>query len=79
MKFFLSKAAFQEEKNLYLDSSVSLGAFLPELQKLVEAPSEELADAYGAYLPSCIIMEKGESLDLWIKHHSHDLITGLQV
>lgn len=79
MKFFLSKAAFHEEKMLYVDSSMPLGAFLPELHRIVEAPNQEFTDAFGGFLPSCIIMEKGETLDLWVKHHRHDLITGLQV
>jgi hypothetical protein len=79
MKLFLSKQAFQEEKNLYMDSSMPLGAFLPELHRLVEAPHEEFTDVFGGFLPSCIIMEKGDTLDHWIKNHRHDLITGLQV
>lgn len=81
MKFFLSDKAFQQEKALYLDDSMPLGQFLPQLFGIVEEKEGgELYDPWDNSLPSCIIMEKGEALDLWIAESGRlDPITCLQV
>lgn len=41
----------------------------------------QLTDAHGDPLPPCIVMEKGESLDVWAATSGDglDMVTGLQV
>ena len=65
MKFFLFKAAFQHEKELYLDDSQPMGQMLPRLSFILE--HGDLLDAGGHAMPPCIVMEKGESLNAWLK------------
>ena len=74
-------AAFNQEKALYVDSSQPLGKFLPQLHSIAEGEGSGLRDASGALMPPCIIMEKGEALDVWIESSGDeiDLFTGLQV
>ncbi|NJR43227.1 MAG: phosphotransferase [Akkermansiaceae bacterium] len=81
MKFFLSHSGFVKETDLYLDSSKPLGRFLPQLHTIVDgADGNVVKDAFGRPLPPCIVMEKGEALDVWIeKSGSLDMFTGLQV
>lgn len=40
-----------------------------------------LKDYRGDALPACILMEKGEALDVWTARSGHplDMVTGLQV
>ena len=73
--------AFNNEKALYEDSNQPLGKFLPQLHSVAEGEVSGLRDAYGALMPPCIIMEKGEALDIWIENsgNSIDLFAGLQV
>ena len=79
MKFFLCPAAFQRAKTLYTDSSKPLGHFLPAMARMHEVG--ELTGVHGDALPACIIMQPGESLDLYMRHKGHklDLITCLKV
>ena len=83
LKFFLSQTAFADEAALYTDRSSPLGFFLPQLRSIAGAPGHEaaVADAHGHPLPQCIVMEKGESLDVWMKRNRGgvDMVTGLQV
>jgi hypothetical protein len=80
VKFYLSLEAFEHEKALYLEPKQPLGRFLPQLHAIVE-PEMAFLDAHGHLLPPCIIMEKGEALDLWSKSTGEgmDTVTGLQV
>lgn len=80
LKFFLSEAAFIQERALYLDPSSPLGQFLPQLHTIPEGESA-LSDAEGNKMPSCIVMEKGESLETWAENSGLklDMFTGLQV
>jgi hypothetical protein len=73
--------AFKQEKALYLEPSQPLGRFLPQLHSIAEGEEGGLRDAHGSLMPPCIIMEKGEALDVWIANSgiSLDLFTGLQV
>ena len=83
IKFFLSHSAFAAEAALYTDRHSPLGPFLPQLRNIVGAPGHEppIFDAHGHPLPPCIVMEKGESLDVWMQRNRGgvDMITGLQV
>ena len=68
---------------MYLEPDQPLGAFLPQLRTIVEPsnPTGLILDKYGNALPPCIVMEKGEALDIWAKSTGDglDMITGLQV
>ena len=83
IKFFLSPTTFADEAAMYTDRSSPLGFFLPQLRSIAGAPGFEagIADAYGHPLPPCIVMEKGESLDVWMQRNRAgvDMVTGLQV
>jgi hypothetical protein len=73
--------AFQREKELYDDPNQPLGRMLPQLHSIREGAEEGLRDACGSLLPPCMVMEKGEALDVWIRTSGEriDLFTGLQV
>ena len=73
--------AFNQEKALYVDASLPLGKFLPQLHSIAEGEASGLRDCSGTLMPPCIIMEKGEALDVWIANSGDkiDLFTGLQV
>jgi hypothetical protein len=79
--FFISEEGFKQERSLYLSHDQPLGQFLPEMHSIVDASDEPLMDTHGCPLPSCIVMEKGEALDLWTKSTGEgiDMVTGLQV
>jgi hypothetical protein len=81
MKFYLSHADFLQEKELYINPGQPLGRFLPQLHSIIEEKSGALKDRFGNALPSCIVMEKGDALDLWVKSTGEgmDMVTGLQV
>ena len=66
---------------MYADPAQPLGRFLPQLYAIAEGEEAALRDAKGSSLPPCIIMEKGEALDVWIDNSGEkiDLFTGLQV
>ena len=72
---------FKHERALYEDKTQPLGRFLPQLKAIVEGEGSGLRDAHGMLMPPCIIMEKGEALDVWIESSGWhiDLFTGLQV
>jgi hypothetical protein len=79
LKFFLSRTAFEHERRLYEDPDQPLGRFLPELHFI--ADGGDFKDRYGNTMPPCIVMEKGEALDMWATRSSGavDMVTGLQV
>ena len=64
-----------------MDPTQPLGKFLPQLHSIAEGEASGLRDARGALMPPCIIMEKGEALDVWIENSGDaiDLFAGLQV
>ena len=51
------------------------------LQAVVSNEDGALRDSHGNALPPCIVMEKGESLDLWMKRNRRamDPFTCMQV
>jgi hypothetical protein len=81
IKFYLSRTAFQDEASLFLNDGNPLGQFLPEVRDIVSNEDGWFVDAFGAPMPPCISMEKGESLDMWRSRNRNDMdmITGLQV
>lgn len=72
MKAFASHETFASEARLYSDSSCPLGAFLPQAKAIVDNAEGEFRDPHGHQMPPCIIMEKGESLDMWCRRAEPD-------
>ena len=77
IKFFISQKFFQREQDMSMQSHsplTALGEFYPAVRNIVSNEDEAFVDAHGAPMPPCIIMEKGESLDLR-RHRSKGLDT----
>lgn len=72
MKSFASAAAFHAEVTLYADAGNPLGAFLPRLRALLDNTDGRFRDPHGHKMPPSIIMEKGESLDMWCRRVEPD-------
>ena len=72
MKAFASQATFAAEVALYTDRCSPLGAFLPQAKAIVDNEDGEFRDAHGHRMPPCIVMEKGESLDMWCRRAEPD-------
>ena len=72
--------AFKQEKDLYVNPAQPLGKFLPQMLQIAEGPKGGFKDPHGGEMAPCIVMEKGEALDMWIqKSGDHiDMFTGLQ-
>jgi hypothetical protein len=69
IKFFLSKKALDAEEALY--GHTTLGQFLPQVvASCVEA--HRIRDPWGGSLPACMVMERGEALDLWMDRAQPD-------
>ena len=49
----------------YTDTSTPLHRFLPRVHAIMDNADGEHRDSNDYALPSCIVMEKGESLDIW--------------
>eukprot|EP00892_Ulva_mutabilis_P000203 jgi/Ulvmu1/10183/UM006_0139.1 len=83
VKLFLSRAAFTDECGLYTSHTSPLGLFLPALRNIADGSSTAplVVDGHSNPMPPCIVMEKGESLDVWMQRNRHgvDMITCLQV
>lgn len=94
IKFFLSARGFADEAALYRDPGSPLGPFLPLVRNITGtddsnplAPAADaltgyIADSHGRPLPPCIVMERGESLDIWRMRNAQDgidVFTALQV
>ena len=75
IKFFLSSTPFREELVQYTDAASPLRHFLPAVHAVVDNCDDTLRDGNGYPLPSCIVMEKGESLDIWRKRSVRGLDT----
>ena len=65
MKVFATRTAFTAEAALLCNTASPLRAFMPALLALHDNPAGALQSAAGAPLPPCIVMEKGEPLDIF--------------
>ena len=81
MKFFASTAAFRDESAQFSMADSSLQQFLPPVHSILDNADEVVVDAGGNALPPCIVMERGESLDLWMQRNTRgmDTFTCMQV
>eukprot|EP00892_Ulva_mutabilis_P010095 jgi/Ulvmu1/7458/UM037_0001.1 len=71
VKCFVSRSAFDAEAALYLGET-PLRQFMPRLRMLRDNADGALVDPHGAALPPCIVMEKGESLDIFCERSRPD-------
>ena len=53
--------------------------FLPQVEAVCDGSAGGLEDPRGRWLPPCIVMEKGESLQEWSDRAEPDLFTALAV
>ena len=69
-KFFLSRAAFDTEAAIYTTGigpdAPNLSHFLPQVRHVLPNDDQSLKDRSGHPLPPCIVMERGEGLDVWL-------------
>ena len=70
LKFFLSRKAFDAEEVLYRHTT--LGRFLPQVIASVPEAACSIQDPWGRSLPACMVMERGESLDMWMERAQPD-------
>jgi serine/threonine protein kinase len=77
IKFYTQFDAFARERDLYME---------PQLREMMPATHEIIGNEDGAIrmpdgyvLPPSIVIEKGESLDVWSRREKHDFITVMQV
>ena len=63
-----------------MDPTQPLGKFLPQMLYIAEGAQSGFRDAHGGEMAPCIVMEKGEALDVWIQKSGDkiDMFTGLQ-
>lgn len=75
-KFFLSEKAFEAEVVAFTEGRNPLTQFLPEIRtikpKSVAKHEVDNVQVGGQPLPSCIVMERGESLDIWTNRAKPD-------
>lgn len=73
LKAFATTAAFNAEAALYTDGDRPLGAFLPQMHEILDNAGRGFRDPHGHAMPPCIVMEKGEALDVWCSRRKPDL------
>jgi hypothetical protein len=78
IKFYTQFDAFARERDLYMDPT--LREMMPATQQIISNEDQSIQMPGGAYVfPPCIVIEKGESLDVWASREQHDFVTILQV
>jgi hypothetical protein len=79
IKFFAVQHSFQVERALY--NSEALGPLLPKVHAVYDASEvpEVLHDKRGRPLLSCIVMERGESLNEWSRRAKPDMFQSVAV
>jgi hypothetical protein len=82
IKFFATRQSFSDEAALYRDDSDNpLCSMLPAVRDIIDNLDGRFTDSVGDPLPPCIVMEKGESLNIWSRRNKGGLdhTTALQV
>ena len=71
MKFFVNQEDFEDERSMYLRSDGTISEHLaadlklPRHHIILDNQEQRLKDRDRNVLPPCIVIERGESLDLW--------------
>lgn len=79
VKFFESRAGYDEEVRVYREAPMQLQRFMPSVSKYVDNLNSSVCDPFGNPLPPFIVMEKGESLSDRAHRMPVDLFTAAQV
>ena len=69
MKFFVHRTAFEHEAAQYQNPDSPFKQFLPLSRSIVSNEDGAFVDASGNAMPPCIVVEKGESLDIWVQRN----------
>jgi hypothetical protein len=77
IKFYLQRAAFDAEKELYMDSQ--LCKMMPATLAIEDNVKGEWRTPYNFVFPPFVIIERGQSLDEWARDNKPDFITIFQV
>ena len=75
IKLFASRAAYDDEKHLYLHY---FPTFMPTVVQFVDNDDGSFLDPRGLPMPPCFVMEKGESLSERTMRCSSDIFTIIQ-
>ena len=76
MKLFASRAAYEEEKCLYLHHFLN---FMPTVVQFVDNDDGKFCDPKRRPMPPCFVMEKGETLAERTVRCKNDIFTTVQV
>eukprot|EP00892_Ulva_mutabilis_P005656 jgi/Ulvmu1/3462/UM016_0082.1 len=76
IKFYLDRAAFERERELYTQSA--LRAMMPATLAIDDNATGDAATPYGYKFPPFVIIECGQSLDEWARRNRADFITIFQ-
>jgi hypothetical protein len=83
IKFFCKEQNFRDESAQYTGSNAQIQQFLPRVRMDGIVPNEDgsFVDGYGRPMPPCIVMERGESLNMWVQRNKRvmDTFTCMQV
>lgn len=81
LKFFVRGDAFQQEAVHYQDVSSPFRTLLPPCRSIVANSDGLFVDGFGRAMPPCIVVERGESLDMWMQRSKQgiDPFTCMQV
>ena len=81
IKLFVHTEAFCKEAALYQDTSSPFHKLLPSCRSIVANEDGLFVDGRGCPMPPCIVVERGESLDLWAQRSTQgiDPFTCMQV
>jgi hypothetical protein len=79
IKFYTHFDIFARERDLYMEPV--LREMMPATQEIIgnEDAAIRMPDGFVHVFPPCIVIEKGESLDVWATRERHDCVTILQV
>jgi serine/threonine protein kinase len=77
VKFYTQLEAFSRERDLYMEPC--LREMMPATQEIIGNEDAAIRMPDGFVFPPCIVIEKGESLDVWAIRERHDFVTVLQV
>ena len=87
-KFFVAEGAFDAESAMYgrdahsahsAQHAPALAQFLPQLRNVEPNTDGRHVDTCGHPLPPCIVMERGESLDIWAARAQPDRLQAFTV
>lgn len=78
IKFYLHREAFQRERALYTEPQ--LRSIMPATLTVEDNASSMYCTPYGYIFPPFVIIERGQSLDEWVKGANNiDFATVFQV